>query len=118
MRALILLVEEDRQTRRTICDMLEAMEYRALGVGSYERARRLMSGIGFDTLIVTARTPVGIELTYAAEAMTLQSGIKVVLFSTGALPQHRSSLVDAFVAKPFLLESLGEALIAVLRKLH
>jgi len=118
MRALILLVEEDRLTRRTICDMLEAMDYRVLGVNSFDRARRVMSGIAFDALIVTARSSTALELSYAAAAKSMQPNIKVILISHTALPRHLSPSVDAFVVRPFLLESLGDALIAVLRKLH
>lgn len=118
MRALILLVEEDRATRSTICDMLEALDYRVLGVNSFDRARRVMSGIAFDALIVTARSSSSLELSYAAAAKTAQPNIKVILVAPLDLPRHLSPSVDAFVSKPFLLESLGDALIATLRKLH
>lgn len=118
MRALVLLVEEDRLTRRTICDMLEAMDYRVLGVNSFERAQRVMSGIAFDVLIVTARSSASLELSYAAAAKSMQAAIKVILISSADLPRYLSPSVDAFIVKPFLLESLGDALVTVLRKLH
>ena len=104
--------------RKTVCDMLEAMDYRVLGVNSFERARRVMSGIAFDVLIVAARSSTSLELSYAAAAKTMQSTIKVILVCADSLPQYLSPSVDAFVVKPFLLQSLGDALIAVLRKLH
>ena len=98
--------------------MLEAIDYRVLGVNSFERARRVMSGIEFDALIVTARSSTSVELSYAAAAKTIQSNIKVILVASGSLSRHLAPSVDAFVVKPFLLESLGDSLISVLRKLH
>ena len=100
--------------RKTICDMLEAMDYRVLGVNAFARARRVMSGIAFDVLIVTT----SLELNYAAAAKTMQSNIKVILVCAVSLPQYLSVSVDAVVVKPFSLESPGDTLIAVLHKLQ
>jgi len=48
VQALVLLVEEDRMMRKTISDMLEAMECR-VWVNALERARRVMSAIAFES---------------------------------------------------------------------
>lgn len=118
MRALVLLVEEDRHTCRTICDMLEALGYRALGVNSFERAVKVMIGIGFDALIIPAHYPTSHELSHAATAKTMQPNIKVILVSPESLTQDLSASADALIVKPFLVKSLGDALIAVLQKLR
>jgi len=118
MRAVILLVEEDRLTRITICDMLMALDYRVFGVNSVARARRVMHALAIDAMIVTTKPSVSIEPAYAAEAKALQPNIKVVLVSPNAALQYLVPSVDAFVLKPFLLETLGNTLIAVLQKLH
>lgn len=117
MQALVLLVEEDRMMRKTISDMLEAMECR-VWVNALERARRVMSAIAFDVIIGNAWSSTSLELSYAAAAKTMQSNIRLILVCADSLSQCLSASVNAFVVKPLLLESLGDALKAVLRKLH
>jgi len=118
VQALVLLVEEDRMMRKTISDMLEAMDCRVLGVNALERARRVMSAIAFDVIIGNAWSSTSLELSYAAAAKTMQSNIRLILVCADSLSQCLSASVNAFVVKPLLLESLGDALTAVLRKLH
>ena len=117
MRALILLVEEDRLTRASICDMLKSLDYRVLGVSTFARALRLMltNGIGFDALILSVKGGWDGDPAYAAVAKAAQPEIKVIIASSLADRGQNASLVDAYVPKPFILESVGEALIKVLR---
>lgn len=98
--------------------MLEALGYRALGVNSFERAVKVMIGIGFDALIIPAHYPTSHELSHAATAKTMQPNIKVILVSPESLTQDLSASADALIVKPFLVKSLGDALIAVLQKLR
>jgi len=109
----VLVVEKDDLTRLTIVYMLNAIGHRAAEAKTAEVALGALTGVWFNTIIVSPTTDDPDGRRVAWEAKALQPHIKVILVS-GAGGQHDlAPYVDVFVAKPFTLEQIKAAIIAV-----
>lgn len=111
----VLVVEKDDLARLTIAYMVNAMGYRAAEANSHESALGALSGIWFNTIIVspTQDDPDGRRVAWEAKA--LQPHIKVILVSGSGGQHEPAPYVDAFVAKPFTLGQIAAAIVAVHR---
>ena len=110
MTNAILVVEKDALTRGTILNMLEAMGYRAVGVDDTQKALGALHGVYFDVVMcgLSHDDPEGSIVAYEAKA--LQGHLKVIVISGRGRETDFAPLVDAFVPKPFTLQSIDHAI--------
>lgn len=109
----VLVVEKDKFARLTIAYMVNVMGYRVVEANSHESALGALSGVWFNTTIVSPTQDDPDGRRFAWEAKTLQPHIKVILVSGGGEQHDLAPYVDAFVAKPFTLEQIKAAIVAV-----
>ncbi|MFZ5477051.1 MAG: response regulator [Myxococcota bacterium] len=110
--ARILVVDDDRAVLEITSELLAACGHRVLATGSPERAlRALEGGEVVDLLVTDVRMPVLTGPQLAAHARELLPGLSV-LFMSGA---DTVAPGEAFIAKPFTLERLLDAVHGLLR---
>jgi DNA-binding response OmpR family regulator len=109
----ILIVEIDDLVRQTLSSIFEFFEYRTIVTSSHEKALSMLLGVWFGTVIFcpTSDDPDGRQ--FAWEVKAIQPNIKTIVISGLGRPEHLSQYVDAFVAKPFSVESILAAIRAV-----
>ncbi|WP_208281745.1 hypothetical protein [Massilia oculi] len=114
MTIAVLVIEKDALTRETILYMLEALNYRAVGVEGTENALGALHGVHFDVLMCSLShdDPEGRIVAYEAKA--LQEHLKVIVISGRGREKDFAPLVDAFVPKPFTLQTIDHAIKQVL----
>jgi len=110
----VLVVEKDDLARLIIAYMVNAMGYRAAEANSHESALGALNGVWFNTIIVAPAVGDPDGRLVAWEAKALQPHIKVIMVSGGGQTNSDAvPYVDAYVAKPFTLEQIKAAIIAV-----
>lgn len=109
----ILIVEIDDLVRQTLSSIFEFCEYRTIVTSSHDSALSMLSGVWFGTMIFcpTSDDPDGRQ--FAREVKAIQPNIKTIVVSGLGRLEHLPTYVDAFVAKPFSVESILSAIRAV-----
>jgi two-component system cell cycle sensor histidine kinase/response regulator CckA len=118
----ILVVEDDKATRKAICEILESMGYQLLNVGDGEKALEVLKDddAGIKLIISDLVMPNmgGRDLYDAVEASYPQ--IKMILMTGYPLGSHTRELLDrrrvTWLQKPFTTESLSKAVLQMLEK--
>ncbi|MGZ5199299.1 MAG: response regulator, partial [Telluria sp.] len=106
-----LVVDDDRDTRELVCEMLNALGHRAQGADGPEAALDLLHLSRFDVLFTDLNMPGMSGETLAARAAEIASGLRVILSSgEGHVPLDASI---ALLPKPYDLVQL-QAVIASL----
>jgi CheY-like chemotaxis protein len=118
----ILVVEDDKATRKAICEILESMGYQLLNVGDGEKALEVLKdddeGIKLIISDLVMPNMGGRDLYDAVEAS--YSHIKMILMTGYPLGSHTRELLDrrrvTWLQKPFTTESLSKAVLQMLEK--
>ena len=118
----ILVVEDDKATRKAICEILESMGYQLLNVGDGEKALEILKdeSAGIKLIISDLVMPNmgGRDLYDAVE--TSYPHIKMILMTGYPLGSHTRELLDrrrvTWLQKPFTTESLSRAVLQMLEK--
>jgi DNA-binding NarL/FixJ family response regulator len=105
----ILIVETDDLVRLTLCKIFEFFEYRTIDTCSSETALSMLLGVWFGTIILCSTRDDLDGRRIAWEAKAIQPHIKTIVISGFERPKHLPPFVDAFVAKPFLVEDILHA---------
>lgn len=113
MTLSVLLVEDDRELRRTLAAALEIEGYRVIASGSLADARAVIAHAvaerGLDLLVLDLGLPDGDGATLLAE-LRRERGTPVIVISARLGDDHKVSLLDAgaddYLGKPFSLAEL------------
>jgi CheY-like chemotaxis protein len=107
-RPTVLVVEDEVLIRMMMSESLRQAGCEVLEAGSADEAFDVLAAPnGPDVLITDVRMPGTIDgLELAFHARKARPGLKVVITSGHAPAQNTDGLADAFLAKPFALESL------------
>ena len=110
----ILVVEDNQNTQRILCEVLTKLGYLAKGAGSAEAALQELETNKFDVLLTDVNLPgmSGLELVrkvFAAEPST-----KLIIASGyGSIAPNEFEFETVFLPKPFNIESLKKVLIGI-----
>jgi len=116
MRAYVLVVERDLQTREIIRDMLNICSHTAFCVATMSMALKVLGAIQFDAIVMSPGALALGEPSYGVEAKRKQPKIKVIMASASPMPEFLLPPIDAFVQKPFSIQSIDQALQTVLAR--
>jgi len=110
MRAFVLVVERDLQTREIIMDLLRILGHLAIGASTSSRGLKMLEVMRFDAMMISPGSTLLGEPSYAIEAKTLQPHVRVIMAAAVELPEFSAPPIDAFIQKPFSILSLQETL--------
>lgn len=116
MRAFILVVERDLQTRETIIDMCAALGHVGLGAATPTKGLKMLEMMVFQAILISPGATLLGEPSYAVEAKKIQKDVQVIMAAAVELPEFLENPIDAFIQKPFPLISLKQTLAKILIK--
>jgi len=104
----VLIVDDEKNMRRTLGDILQSEGYRVTAAASGEEAVELCARENYDVVLMDVRMP-GINGVEAFRSIRRhQEGVRVILMSAYALEDLREAALDegavAFLPKPLDLE--------------
>lgn len=114
MRAFILVVERDLQTRETIIDMCAALGYVGLGASTPTKGLKMLEMMVFQVILISPGATLLGEPSYAVEAKKIQPDVKVIMAAAVEVPEHLVAPIDAFLQKPFSMIPLMRTLSKIL----
>lgn len=114
----VLVVEDEEAARQTLADVLQALGYQVVAVGSAEEAGRLPATPTFDVLLTDFLLPGATGAQLAAGLVERWPQLKVIIMSGYAQDQVFKEQVSRgqvlFLQKPFTIEQLARVLAAAL----
>jgi CheY-like chemotaxis protein len=115
--ATILLVEDELPIQRLLSDLLRSEGYTVICADHGVRALELIAERRPDLVVTDLMLPImnGVELCRRVKADPSTRQIPVMAMSAGGRQQALESGADRFLAKPFELEALLEAVERFLR---
>lgn len=116
MRAFILVVERDLQTRETIIDMCSALGHVGLGAATPTKGLKMLEMMVFQAILISPGATLLGEPSYAVEAKKIQKDVQVIMAAAVELPEFLGTPIDAFIQKPFPLILLKQTLAKILIK--
>jgi two-component system response regulator HydG len=104
----VLIVDDEKNMRRTLADILQSEGYRVRTAASGEEAVELCAQENYDIVLMDVRMP-GMNGVEAFRSIRRhQEGVRVILMSAYALEDLKEAALDegavAFLAKPLDLE--------------
>ena len=114
--AIILLVEDDEDTRTTLTDALRGAGFRAYSVSTYPEARRVIDAVRVAVVILDIGRGTA-DLADALSIRTRRPAPRVIAFTDRAPEPGRGyTLFDLYLVKPCLPEHLVVAVEALLTR--
>ena len=114
--AIILLVEDDEDTRTTLATALRVAGFRAYSVSTYPEARRVMEAVRVAVVILDIGRGTA-DLADALSIRTRRPAPRVIAFADRAPePGRRYTLFDLYLVKPCPPEHLVLAVEGVLAR--
>ncbi|MEW5877734.1 MAG: ATP-binding protein [Acidobacteriota bacterium] len=114
----VLVVEDEEAARHTLADVLQALGYQVVAVGSAEEAGQLPATPAFDVLLTDFLLPGASGAQLAAGLVERWPQLKVIVMSGYAEDQVFKEQVSRgqvhFLQKPFTMETLARVLAAAL----
>ncbi len=116
----ILVVDDDDRIRDLLRTYLKRHGFRVSTAGSGQEARKLMSGLAYDLLILDVMMPGedGISLT---QSLRLKDDVPIILLTAKGAPEDRiaglKAGADDYLPKPFEPEELVLRIEAIFRRL-
>jgi two-component system phosphate regulon response regulator OmpR len=100
----ILVVDDDRRIRQLLRSYLSDNGFRVSTAGSAQEARRRMSGLAFDLMVLDVMMPGETGLDFTAD-LRGRSDIPILMLTARAEPESRIAGlevgVDDYLPKPF-----------------
>jgi DNA-binding response OmpR family regulator len=114
--AVILVVEDERPVREFLAGALVLDGYRVVQAFHGEHALSLVMGERPDLVIADVMMPLmgGEELCRRLKADPATAAVPVILMSAARPPAARDAPADAFIAKPFDLDTMDALVHALL----
>jgi CheY-like chemotaxis protein len=110
-RLRILVVEDNKDAQKMVCELLMMLGHRVQGVSDAEAALEALAAARFDVLFTDVNLPgmSGVEL--ARKAASEMPGLKIIFSSGyGAIASHDFGFRAASLPKPYSLEKLQQVL--------
>jgi signal transduction histidine kinase/two-component SAPR family response regulator len=115
----ILVVEDNENTRKILCEVLTKFGHLAKGVSSAEVALHELEVNKFDVLLTDVRLPGISGLELARRAFAEKPSTKIIIASGyGSVARDEFEFETVFLPKPFNIESLKKVLIDVSSSAH
>jgi signal transduction histidine kinase/two-component SAPR family response regulator len=110
----ILVVEDNENTQKILCEVLTKLGHFAKGVASAEAALHELEANKFDVLLTDVRLPGMSGLELARRAFANDPSTKIIIASGyGSIARDEFEFETTFLPKPFNIESLKKVLIEI-----
>ena len=116
----ILVIEDERELRRSIVDYLHRQNYHCETADSFSKGRRMMDDLEYDCILLDISLGDGNGLNLLKELQTNRKSEAVIIISANSsLDDKVAGLnmgADDYLAKPFHLSELSARIAAVIRR--
>lgn len=118
--AHLLIVDDDRRLRDLISRYLLQQGYRVTTAGDAAEARRRMSGLAFDLMVLDVMMPGENGVEFARKLRAESSTVPILMLTARAETTHRleglEAGVDDYLGKPFEPRELALRIASILRR--
>jgi CheY-like chemotaxis protein len=113
MSSFILVVDDDKDIRDTLCELLEEEGYRAVGASNGKEALDLLRSAGPPCLILLdVMMPIMDGATFRAQQLNdpILSAIPIAIITAGGAQAAEGMRADAVLLKPLRIDKVLEVI--------